>query len=110
MKKILLTIGSVGAIVAPIASVVACSPWDKPKKEVLTFNGHKIDSMEDVRKVRVMKAGDKFAIGEKTVTLTDAIISEIKGDALWNKPGNHMGQDQGSFFKLLKNIVTKYGK
>ena len=110
MKKILLTLGTVTAIMAPVASVIACSPWDKPKKEALTFNEHKIHSMDDVRKVRAMKVGDKFAFGKKTLILTDKIISKIKGDALWDKPGSHKGKDKGSFFKLLKKIVTEDGK
>ena len=88
MKKLLLGLGSLGAIAAPIAAVVSCAPWDKPKTGGADLTGAKKaiwHGMFHVSGRSTPAAGTMYSVkvGGKSISYTwtaaDTASSEMTG-------------------------------
>ena len=113
MKKLLLGLGSVATIAAPVVAVVSCSSWDYLKvhppfvaKYTIPADFGKTSSMDDLRAVYgSLSVGTKVTYKGTTVEFTAENVKALH-DAARTPASEHNGskQNPNSWFEALGKI------
>ena len=117
MKKLLLGLGSVATIAAPVVAVVSCSSWDYLQAHPVAVSEFKIPddfgknvSMTFIRTMRALNAGTVLKYKGASITLTPADMKSLE-DAANTQGGIHdgatagPGRNTGSWFTALGRIL-----